>query len=317
MRPSSGRCCCPGRFDGVADGGDFAAHGASRAAPTLKLLVSEVAVALAGVGDGLQVDVFTDQGDFVLGEQGGASGCEGAVLGAQAEAAFVGREHAGGSLGAGAGAGAFAGGVAQEGRSAQRRRPPGRCWWCGCWFVRSGFGCRSGPGMARFLPAWMLSWPLPASMVVVRRVSCWLLGPALVVLTRASTVSFSWRTCCWLALVVVVLVVDAALGQEFDVLGCAQAGAVGCLEVGGREGDGALAAWMSILSACTLLSPQVVAVRVVVVAVLLMTSVCAARPSLSGPAGTAACSTVCCCKSVVVVVRVPWLVAPRFTPWVP
>ena len=54
--------------------------------------------------------------------------------------------------------------------------------------------------------------------------------------------------------------------------------------------------------------------RVVVVAVLLMTSVYAARPSLSGPAGTAACSTVCCCKSVVVVVRVPWLVAPRFTP---
>ena len=42
----------------------------------------EVAVALAGVGDGLQVDVFTDQGDFVLGEQRWRLGCEGAVLGA-------------------------------------------------------------------------------------------------------------------------------------------------------------------------------------------------------------------------------------------
>ena len=45
------------------------------------------------------------------------------------------------------------------------------------------------------------------------------------------------------------------------------------LEVGGREGDGALAAWMSICRPATLLSPQVVVVRVVVQALLLMTSV--------------------------------------------
>ena len=114
MRPSSGRCCCPGRFDGVADGGDFAAHGASSgSACTLKLLVRKW-LSSGCVGDGCMVDVFTDQGDFVLASKGGALGQRVPSWAPQAEAAFAGREH-GGSLGAGAGAGAFAGGVAQEG----------------------------------------------------------------------------------------------------------------------------------------------------------------------------------------------------------
>ena len=122
----------------------------------------------------------------------------------QAEAAFVGREHAGGSLGAGAGAGAFAGGVAQEGGApkdvAARPMLVVRLLVCSLW-VWVSLWARDGEVLAR----------VDAELAVARIDGGGAQGFLLAAGACAGGADqgqhgvVPWRTCCWLALVVVVL----------------------------------------------------------------------------------------------------------------